>query len=103
MKTELELPAMRERSKAKTQIFTLGKFRNEPLSLVLELAIDTCTMVKKRLLSSDTVFQFETPGNPRKAHTEAQHSSTDSPGSVFLRWVHPVCLTDGFCYLTGSP
>ncbi|XP_011945485.1 GRAM domain-containing protein 2B isoform X1 [Macaca thibetana thibetana] len=41
-------------------------------------------MVKKRQPSSDTMFQFETPGSPRKANVEAPRSSTDSPSSVFL-------------------
>uniref|UniRef100_A0A2K6LL63 GRAM domain containing 2B n=1 Tax=Rhinopithecus bieti TaxID=61621 RepID=A0A2K6LL63_RHIBE len=41
-------------------------------------------MVKKRKPSSDTMFQFETPGSPRKANVEAPRSSTDSPSSVFL-------------------
>nr|XP_055158483.1 GRAM domain-containing protein 2B isoform X1 [Nyctereutes procyonoides] len=34
--------------------------------------------------ADDTVFRFETPGSPRKTGPEAPHSSTDSPGSVFL-------------------
>ncbi|XP_015977410.1 GRAM domain-containing protein 2B isoform X4 [Rousettus aegyptiacus] len=76
---------MWELSKTKTQIFTLlGRVRNEPFTLFLDLASEKRTMVKKRLSSSDTVFQFETPGSPRKIHTEASHSSTNSPGSVFL-------------------
>ncbi|KAM7148697.1 GRAM domain-containing protein 2B isoform 3-T3 [Molossus nigricans] len=41
-------------------------------------------MVKKRLSSSDTEFRFDVPGSPGKAFAEAPHSSTDSPGSVFL-------------------
>ncbi|XP_040825054.1 GRAM domain-containing protein 2B [Ochotona curzoniae] len=41
-------------------------------------------MVKKRLSSNDTVFHFELPGSPKKGRGEALHSSTDSPGSVFL-------------------
>ncbi|XP_048667843.1 GRAM domain-containing protein 2B [Marmota marmota marmota] len=41
-------------------------------------------MVKKRLSSNDTVFQFEIPGSPKKASAGTSHSSTDSPGSVFL-------------------
>lgn len=40
-------------------------------------------MVKKRLSSSDNVFKFEIPSNP-KTSAEAPHSSTDSPSSVFL-------------------
>nr|XP_037864393.1 GRAM domain-containing protein 2B isoform X14 [Chlorocebus sabaeus] len=41
-------------------------------------------MVKKRQPSSDTMFQFETPGSPRKANVEDPRSPTDSPCSVFL-------------------
>ncbi|KAH0501419.1 GRAM domain-containing protein 3 [Microtus ochrogaster] len=41
-------------------------------------------MGKKRPSSSDNVFKFEIPSSP-KTSTEAQHSSTDSPSSVFLR------------------
>ncbi|XP_009207270.3 GRAM domain-containing protein 2B isoform X1 [Papio anubis] len=52
--------------------------------LFLDLGINKRTMVKKRQPSSDTMFQFETPGSPRKANVEAPRSSTDSPSSVFL-------------------
>nr|XP_017196505.2 GRAM domain-containing protein 2B isoform X2 [Oryctolagus cuniculus] len=41
-------------------------------------------MGKKRPPSNDTVFRFELPGSPKRGSTEAPHSSTDSPGSVFL-------------------
>ncbi|KAM7320321.1 hypothetical protein ACRRTK_020764 [Alexandromys fortis] len=41
-------------------------------------------MGKKRPSSSDNVFKFEIPSSP-KTSTEAQHSSTDSPSSVFFR------------------
>uniref|UniRef100_A0A8C5L3P1 GRAM domain containing 2B n=1 Tax=Jaculus jaculus TaxID=51337 RepID=A0A8C5L3P1_JACJA len=41
-------------------------------------------MVKKRHSSSDTVFRFEIPSSPKKTSAAAPHSSTDSPGSVFL-------------------
>ncbi|ELK11608.1 GRAM domain-containing protein 3 [Pteropus alecto] len=51
--------------------------------------MDKYTMVKKRLSSSDMVFRFETPGSPRKIYTETSHSSTNSPGSVFLRVPFP--------------
>ncbi|XP_075824753.1 GRAM domain-containing protein 2B isoform X1 [Microtus pennsylvanicus] len=40
-------------------------------------------MGKKRPSSSDNVFKFEIPSS-LKTSTEAQHSSTDSPSSVFL-------------------
>lgn len=97
-----EFPAMWEWSKAKTQSFShdWGGFRKEPLSFFPDLAIDPCTMAKKSLSPSDTVFRFDIPGSPRKAGTEAPHSSTDSPGSVFLRWVHPVCRPGGLSHLT---
>uniref|UniRef100_M3YND3 Uncharacterized protein n=1 Tax=Mustela putorius furo TaxID=9669 RepID=M3YND3_MUSPF len=42
-------------------------------------------MARKSQSPSDSVFQFDIPGSPRKAGSEAPHSSTDSPGSVFLR------------------
>ncbi|KFO32037.1 GRAM domain-containing protein 3 [Fukomys damarensis] len=42
-------------------------------------------MVKKRLSSNDSVFQFDIPGSPQKAGAEAPLSSTDSPSPVFLR------------------
>ncbi|XP_059274393.1 GRAM domain-containing protein 2B isoform X7 [Mustela nigripes] len=41
-------------------------------------------MARKSQSPSDSVFQFDIPGSPRKAGSEAPHSSTDSPGSVFL-------------------
>lgn len=80
----------------------MGRLKNEPLSLFLDLVIDKSTMVKKGLSSSnDTVFRYEIPGSPSKVGAEAQNSIPDSPGSVFLRWVHPVCPSDDLSHPTG--